>query len=1249
MGHGFRPVISKIRVDNPNEKGTKIKNYNSLHYIATREGVDLTRLKVPIENLSKEDIDLNEAGEELILKEADSETYLKYIAHRPRSHGLFGNIDTENFSDVSRLLNKQSDKKKNIYKGIISLSEIDGQALGYNNVEKWNLLLKSIMPDIAQELGLSPNNITWVAAFHAEQKHPHVHYMLWDNRDIIQEARITIPQQKACRDICQNAIFTDENEKIIKLVTEAERKEIYKLQNASRKDITDYFKSIFNNNTDVPGELTEKLPDRLSPEEHEQLRTYYKNLMERLPGKGRIAYEFMPPDCKAEVDRITELFLKRPDVKAEYDRYMQAVKDIHNILGKTKREITKAREDSVKDLYNRTGNIILKGILGIREEVLSMKKEDEKNEEVITNNDFEVNQLDDISDSEDYFYINENVGIREDEPEFIINEKDTYTNSINKKDKEVRSSREDNPFKKEDYLLKKLEKTHTDTKNAEKSIASAVYKLGSLYADEESVLFNDEKAVNYLERYLNISGGEKSNIFKALVLLGKIYSDKDFNNYNPEIAERHYINAMKLMPEKANFIKIRLSRLYADKDSVLCDYDKAISVLDDASDYKGSVSLQLGKIYSDKNSPLFDMEKAVKMWDLLAEKGNAYGAYHFGHELINKESSCANIKEGINQLEKAVEGNVNSARIELGQIYMNQMGENYNPDKAEEHLINALKDLNKKEEGEWKKLSKSDTVCKDSLNASLGKLYSDSNSNLCDYDKAVKYLKECINGNHINRFVSNSHSNLAKIFSDKENKYYDPYQAEQHFVKAIDIMENMEEDVLKKGHRETENNEEKERRAFSYKNNTIINLSKLYMENESELYNKDSAIYLLKNSLDDDFDGKIAFQLGKIFSLEEEEKELAGYYFREAANKGNIYGKYQLGKILIENPDLNLQYQEGIALLEEAALKKIGSAHLILSNIYSNTKSRYFNPLEAEKHLLEAVSDIEEKSKGYSNKLSKADMQFRNSIWVSLGRLYSNKDIRLCDYKKAIEQFSKCIINSAELDNDEVNAHIGLAKIYSDKRGAYYNPGQAEKEFIDALNHAEKLQKEINASGNVDSKDYREIINYIKSKISSLYSDKTSELCNFTRAINILMTAKDTDGNVSLQLGNIFSEEFSNPHYDMTKAVDYFKVAANKNNTYAMIKLAKCYLYGMGVERDESMAKSWLEQASEQGNSHAGEYLKKIGQYDKSIMGKYSYAILRQIYYSMSQTKAKSIQKLQEKEFKSISKQVKKEDYLHHN
>jgi len=53
------------------------------------------------------------------------------------------------------------------------------------------------------------------------------------------------------------------------------------------------------------------------------------------------------------------------------------------------------------------------------------------------------------------------------------------------------------------------------------------------------------------------------------------------------------------------------------------------------------------------------------------------------------------------------------------------------------------------------------------------------------------------------------------------------------------------------------------------------------------------------------------------------------------------------------------------------------------------------------------------------------------------------------------------------------------------------------------------------------------------------------------------------------------------------EAFELFKQAAEKENTLAQYELAKCFHYGMGVEKDEAMAIQWYKKAADQGNQLA--------------------------------------------------------------
>ena len=76
--------------------------------------------------------------------------------------------------------------------------------------------------------------------------------------------------------------------------------------------------------------------------------------------------------------------------------------------------------------------------------------------------------------------------------------------------------------------------------------------------------------------------------------------------------------------------------MYADKESELLDYDKALDILANYTDKKGSVSLQRGNIYVNKDCPFYDMEDAKENYENAVLKGNAFAAYQLRKEAYLK-------------------------------------------------------------------------------------------------------------------------------------------------------------------------------------------------------------------------------------------------------------------------------------------------------------------------------------------------------------------------------------------------------------------------------------------------------------------------------------------------------------------------------------------------------------------------------------------------------------------------------------
>ena len=91
--------------------------------------------------------------------------------------------------------------------------------------------------------------------------------------------------------------------------------------------------------------------------------------------------------------------------------------------------------------------------------------------------------------------------------------------------------------------------------------------------------------------------------------------------------------------------------------------------------------------------------------------------------------------------------------------------------------------------------------------------------------------------------------------------------------------------------------------------------------------------------------------------------------------------------------------------------------------------------------------------------------------------------------------------------------------------------------------------------------------------------------------------------HVTMAFGKIYSDialvsiasvlNASNPDSDIDDGFNYIEDAARANYTPAILRLADCYLRGIGIERDPDYAKDLVTKAKNLGNPDAVEFLAK--------------------------------------------------------
>ena len=337
-------VVSKIRSESPNRRNTAVKTYNYLYYIATREGVDLSQ-------------------------QSENETYLQYIHERPRSHGLFGNIETDDIDSVLSNIKERS-KKQVVFRGILSLDERDARDLGFLDKENWRKYLSQALPLIGEKFGIQSGNLQWVAAFHREKNHPHIHFMIWDqNINNVQNSFISQPQQHYCRELFS------------KLFTEEERKSLANKKYLSREELIKDSKTELQMLVDeITFEEARPFISKIDKEYRQKFNNVFSELLDSLP-RDKLdklnKFQYLSPSNKEKVLSVVQVLLTNKVLKKEYDDFLNYHYRIAKDYSPSKKEIKVAVLKAKEDIEKRLCNLVLREIRDMRSIAQEISQEPE--------------------------------------------------------------------------------------------------------------------------------------------------------------------------------------------------------------------------------------------------------------------------------------------------------------------------------------------------------------------------------------------------------------------------------------------------------------------------------------------------------------------------------------------------------------------------------------------------------------------------------------------------------------------------------------------------------------------------------------------------------------------------------------------------------------------------------------------------------------------------------------------------------
>lgn len=348
------PFIFKLSFYNPSEKNSA-RNAAHIHYIGTRPGADLGE----VENPKEDELNLDEES-----KPNTAAGHVKYAHERPGSHGLFSSSSSS--PDLKAIQNELKEHKGVVWRSVLSLKEVDAIRLGFTKRERWEEALRASVPQVAKKMGIDNLNLRWVAAFHEEQGHPHVHLVMWEKEPARTKGLLSKGEREDVKNVFMGQIYADERTRVLQ-----ERTAMRNLIQDFAKEDTEKAVSLVEEakresksvqlEMEATGLSVVNIAPKMYPENIQEYSSKLNKLAAKMPGKGRAMLKFMPEDVKEEALNIAEHLIKQPAFKESLDRYMQAVEDTTKFHTHDLSAIQRSKEKAFDDLKNRVANVVIRG------------------------------------------------------------------------------------------------------------------------------------------------------------------------------------------------------------------------------------------------------------------------------------------------------------------------------------------------------------------------------------------------------------------------------------------------------------------------------------------------------------------------------------------------------------------------------------------------------------------------------------------------------------------------------------------------------------------------------------------------------------------------------------------------------------------------------------------------------------------------------------------------------------------------
>lgn len=286
-------------------------------------------------------------------------------------HGLFGKLEAgavvefEDWKDVSKLAYNNTKDGIIMFRGILSFSEEIAKELLLADQTAWKRYIEKHISTLAVGNKIRLEDLAWAGAVHNEKDHPHIHVVFWDKSN---KLRTTFVKPQAINGIRKQLIKDSFKEKIL---------EVAKLKDENIKSMREITKEMVNDFEvhfrQMNHKKFRKLLHTSAKEENELMKDFnftdkYLNsvadkvfrLRGKLPKKGRLSYQLLPPDVKEEVDKIVSFIVdNNKAISNEVNSYVDAKMKIATMYGGSDDYLKSLEKKYLKEAEKIVANKVL--------------------------------------------------------------------------------------------------------------------------------------------------------------------------------------------------------------------------------------------------------------------------------------------------------------------------------------------------------------------------------------------------------------------------------------------------------------------------------------------------------------------------------------------------------------------------------------------------------------------------------------------------------------------------------------------------------------------------------------------------------------------------------------------------------------------------------------------------------------------------------------------------------------------------